>query len=592
MKNIEARKLAQLHWGGLFGSLLVIGWLYLPGINNGLVWDDMFFLRGRPEYWVPGLWWEAISQHFILSVNYFRPLVVGLFLFDSHFLGGSDEAYHVTNVVIFLVSCALVYLILHQLLVLSSGNPIWALAGVFLYGVSPLLSEVVLWVSGRFDLTVNLFLLLMLCADLRLSGRLRILGVFIAYLGAALSKEMAVTFGLIYPLWHYYVARIQGGSDGIAATVWKLENRNAYIAVIAAGLVYLVLRQAALGGLYYSETIEGLAEASITWELLALKTLGSYCLVVLGFATNISPVYPLPESVSWGDTDVLVGAAVIFALVICLIKKSLYGVTGLVFLVALFPVLNILPLNISGNYMHLRFLVVPYTLLIVMVFPLAFGRREMRWLWIIIVLCLIGSLTVRSIIPMWKSDYILWSWVSDRYPHYSLAKVNLVSNAVGRGEYKLALELGEPLLDGGDIPKTRRVFLYTALAEAYFQLGQPEKMLEQYERVFSEYAISQLRPVHYSRIYSTLARSLMVIDQDPKSVPGLLELSLKLDPYNDLALFLSGVIAYKEGHTSGAVSSINQSLRFMKDDGKIFVRGFLEGEGMLESLENEGLRLK
>jgi cytochrome c biogenesis factor len=80
---------------------------------------------------------------------------------------------------------------------------------VVVYGVHPALVEAVAFISCRDDLLVTTFLLLALLAHARWMGRkfLRPLGVGLAFLAAALTKEMAIVLPPALVLWSIALAR-------------------------------------------------------------------------------------------------------------------------------------------------------------------------------------------------------------------------------------------------------------------------------------------------------------------------------------------------------------------------------------------------
>ncbi len=564
--------LRWLQFGLVLGVIVVVGLLYWPSLENGLVWDDYYYLYDRAGYSVPELWWQTLSSNFALSINYFRPFVVGTFLFDVHVLGGGDRVFHQTNVVLFAVVCVVVFFLVYKLLVSLLDTPLALLCSFIvavLVGCSPVLSEVVLWVSGRFDLMLSLFLVLTLLADVGLKGWWRIAGVGIAYLCAACSKEMAVAFGVVFPVWHLYLEALKPHKLNWFEVLLKRKNIEVYCSVIVAGVVYILLRYLALDGLYHSVGASESSPAVGAENIyLVLKTIGGYGLLALGFAQNLSPVYPLVFPIELGDPLVIVGLCILLVCAVLIVRKHVLGIVLLAFLLSLLPVIHLAPLNISGNFMHQRFLVFPYLLLVIMLTPLLcrfFLRMNagVGLLVVAVVMSILGAVVVRSVIPMWSSNQVLWTWVNQRYPDYPMASVNLVVDASGRGDFSGAIELGERLLENGEIPFKHRVFIHGALGNSYFRVGEHDKMKRQYESIFQSYGVNDLKLYHYSRIYSAFARSLIVIEPNSESLDGILKMAISLDKYNHMALFLSGIVSFRNGMQSEGWEKITRAMRYM-----------------------------
>ncbi len=569
--------------------------LYWPSLQNSMVWDDLILIREQASFVVPHLWLNALSEPLPFSVNYYRPLVVATFLFDVHVLGGSDYVFHLTNVLIHSATTGLFFLVAKELIKRSGcAGRYWPILISLLYGVSPVLTEVVLWVSGRFDLIISFLLVFFLLIDLKLLGAKKYWILGLVYFMMACSKEAAFTLAVLFPLWHLFVARL-GSSRAQAWGVWLCrENVTAYIAIITAGTCYLALRYLMLGALIVPEALgdSGLY-VGINAVLLIFSTLGGYCLSVVSYAGNVSPVYPLPNTLSWIDLNVWVGLFT-FGLTSCLLLfQSLWGLALLMFIITLLPVLNILPLPIAGNYMHLRFLAYPLTLLLLLFTPLfvrilaLFGRASALLPIVVGCLVLVACLTVRSIIPMWQSNMSLWSWVYKQYPSYAVGAVNLLIANTRAGNYQRVVAVGEPLLERE--LGSGRALVYFALAKSYFQLGDIDKMESYYERIFTEFDSGQLKSNLYSQIYTSLAESLLIVRPEDPVIGGLLDLSLSFQQHNGLARVLKGVVAYHEGDFELSINNIHDGLRYMGKTDISMVEVFLQNIGVLTEMKAHGL---
>lgn len=570
---------------------------YWPSLENKMVWDDFFYLEGRPEYLIAEYWWQTLSDNFILSTNYFRPLVVGSFLFDIHLLGGGAKIFHLTNLIWFLSTCVLAYLLLRKLLYLSGQSLQWGYLGVLIFGCSPMLSEIVLWISARFDLALTFFLLLLLFFDVYLRGTPRLVAVGVAYFCASNSKEMAVAFGLVYPIWHLYLESLKGRSGGVH--IWcKRENLQLYLSVIIAGVFYMLARYCALGGLYQSQGSGDLSLLTdLTRCLLVLKTLGGYFLLAFGFAQNVSPSYPLDVSQSFLGFETIIGGGVLCAIVILLRHKPIFGFILLCFILSLLPVLHIIPLRISGNYMHQRFLAFPYALVLIMLFPVcvkAVTKYSLQRVAILamLVLIVLGAQVVRSVVPMWSSNEVLWTWVSEKFPSNALARVNLMVAISRRGDHLRAIEMGKDLLSDRSVPFVQKLYVHASIAESYFRTGDVRSMKRHYGEIFENYGVQHVKVSQYSTIYAAYARSLVIVEPASKDIDHIVSLALRLDPYNDLALLIRGIQAVQDGRFKEASIDVDTALTYMKgerhQDGVLFARSM----NVFKLLRSNGYPLK
>ncbi len=577
---------------GLAACVAFVAWLYIPSLQNGLVWDDVWYLRGEPAYRIPSLWINALSEHFLYFVNYYRPAVIASFLIDSHLLGATDAVFHGTNLFVHLLSVVIFYGLSRELFLRAGAGAGWALLASFLYGCSPIVSEVVLWVSGRFDLFLTCFVLLLLLVDIKLKGRTRYILIFFMYFLAACSKEMAVTVVLFYPLWHWVIARLDNDRATLRQVFQQRRNVLAYVAVFFAGLCYLAVRHYALGGLFVHEQVGVTSDQSGSALLLILKTIGGYVHVTCSFSSNISPVYPMPDPLVWMDVEVWVGIVFLTSIFFLWWFDSTWWGVFTIFCVALIPVLHVIPLSISGNYMHLRFLTLPFTLVILLGLPLlsrySFGvpRAKMAVLTLVFGMVCVEALTVRSLIPMWHSNLSLWTWTNKHYPNYYMASLNLAGALADQGHYEKSIAMSLALLNSG-VERAHRASIYFSLAKSYYHLNEIVKMEEFYIKIFSENGDLDLRPTQYSRIYTSLASSLMETTPQNPSIGGLIEQAVRLNPYNGNAWFLKGVDAYKSGNYSEAKKFIKLSLTLVRDSRRSILEAVLRDKGMSVLLQEQ-----
>lgn len=574
-------------------TVVTVALVYSPALGNGLVWDDPLYLRGRPEYWVPDLWKKAIFEPFFVSVNYFRPLVICSFLADNYFFSGSEFGYHLTNYLIHLAAVIVFYLVSKELFSRSGVNLWWSSFAALFYGLSPILSEVVVWVSGRFDLLFSFFLLLLLYVDLKFHGKTRIVLVATCYFMAACSKEMAAAFGLVYPFWRLYIARLEDNTSTVI-DVWRGKDCvYGFLSILFSGILYLALRYYALGYVYLSDPLSGVGVPGSGF-LYFLKTVGGYVSVIIGFASNISPVYPISADWDSVDMQVVLGLAVLISAICFALIRSQLGIILIAFLLALLPVSNVFPLNVSGNYMHLRFVSFPYALLILMLFPVTLSLMNIfpkfvgAFKILVLGFLVIGAVVIRSVIPVWQNNHSLWTWVLDRYPDYRLAQVNLLVDRVTMGDYYLALEMGRNLIRA-DLSSAYKIFVYEALAECYFKMNQKDKMIEQYEHIFANYSFGQLKNGHFAKIYAKLANALFHFNPNDEQVQALLAESLKLDEAQDLAWFVRALISYKRGDVQDAVVEFQTAFKFMEDGRRAKNIEYLKDRGIWNDLIGNGV---
>jgi tetratricopeptide (TPR) repeat protein len=450
---------------------VVVFLVYLPAVRYNFVWDDTIFLRDMPAYRDPNLWLPALFQPFMLSPNYFRPLAVLTFVVEVNLVGLNPALFHFTNILLHAINTGLVALLAFSLFSPSPRTPAaptdspWSprlfltLGAGLLYGLHPALIEGVAFISSRFDLLMTTLLLLALLVDLRVRGKLiRAILVGLLFLLAALAKEMAVAFALVLPLWHLAQSQERPLSRAWWERAWQDGRIWVYLAVLAGGLLYLVIRWGSLGYLIVPNPQESIPTGSILQRLLLVaKSLGGYILVLLWPFTSVAPIHysalpvPIGDGLAW--LSVLVGGLVVAGLVVMIRRAPRAGWLALAGILALVPVLNILPLELGGgNFMAERYLLFPLVLLAWAVVDLAgladlsgFARR-LRATWkpaLLAMWVLAAFATLQLILPNWRDDFALWTWGAARAPRSSTPPTNLSLQYSNTGQYELALQLAD-----------------------------------------------------------------------------------------------------------------------------------------------------
>ena len=157
-----------------------------------------------------GYWGEMGTQ--IVSGGRYRPLSIVTFAIEVQLLGKNPMVSHAINIVLFTLTCALLYfLLLYMLPPPKKGTPFYLsvpFIATMLFAGHPIHTEVVANIKGRDEIMSLLFSLWALLAAVRYVKTQKIthlvLGV-LAFFLALLSKENAATFFFIIFLTYYFL---------------------------------------------------------------------------------------------------------------------------------------------------------------------------------------------------------------------------------------------------------------------------------------------------------------------------------------------------------------------------------------------------
>ena len=130
---------------GIF-TLVLAAWL--PALRSGLIWDDYFNVILAPERWT----WLSLRDFFLpldTDISYLRPLPRLSFQLDELVWGASRLwGWHLTNVVWHAMNAVLVAVVARPL------GRFGAVTAAMVFGLHPLATETVSWISARPDLLV------------------------------------------------------------------------------------------------------------------------------------------------------------------------------------------------------------------------------------------------------------------------------------------------------------------------------------------------------------------------------------------------------------------------------------------------------
>lgn len=262
---------------------------------------------------------------------YYRPLSYLTFLIDKSVFGLNAFSLHAENVIVHLANTLLVFFIIQRLLKFeeSKPSPKAAFIGSLLFGLHPLVTESVNWISGRTDLIMGFFLLIsVFCLiQYRISDKKYLIWLAaFSFLCALLSKESAIAFlpGFFLILYAKSPsANFQSSSD-VRTKILIMVG----ISLLVVGTFFL-LRSIA----YNSNS----SRIGITLQYMQINPGHSFFLFLraTGFYL-IKLIFPWPLNFAIDDVDPLYELAAIPLLGICLYMAAQRTMSSAIFTAGLF----------------------------------------------------------------------------------------------------------------------------------------------------------------------------------------------------------------------------------------------------------------
>jgi len=422
--------------------LALIAAVYQPVMYADFVWVDKICFRNAAWLRYGDGWKELVFHDFYDWVNYFRPLVVALFVAEVRGFDATPGPMHLVSLLLHLLSTLLVG-ILALRLTKNIGPPrrsmFLSVAAMLLYGLHAALIEPVVWVSCQYELVVTLFMMLGLTLNAVIPREsLRALGVSTCFFLAACAKESAVAFPLLLLL----VDWMQLGSASGVENCWGIRSvwrrqRTTYIAVFLGGVAYLALRLWGLGFLVQSAGTEPL----FTWARLQTVSFVflTYWRILVWPMVGLGPLHIVDQrqfatfSPSLLSIDLAAIAIPILGLYLAVKRKPL-GILILAITMALLPVLHVIPVDFDMSLYHERYAMtaaaIACALLPRVLTEIAFLQSR---LWTMVA-CAFASIwlavsvvNIRATLPLWSDEVKLWSWALRQHPGLAVAESHLLA---------------------------------------------------------------------------------------------------------------------------------------------------------------------
>jgi tetratricopeptide (TPR) repeat protein len=566
-----------LSWS-LLGILLTTFLVYLPSLRNALTnWDDNQYLLTNPL--VQQLSFRSIANLFAPStyvLGNYHPLTLLTYALEWHFAGANPVPYHLTNLLLHLVSTVLVWRVV---VALTAGNTRSALVTAALFALHPMHVESVAWISERKDVLYTAFFLGSLLMYLRhgASSRARdLVGALLLFLLSLLSKGQAVVLPVVFLLADAYQRR--------PITRKGLLEKSPFF------LLALLFGAIAVHAQWTGGNVNNLSLPAWQSPFFACWGLVLY-LVRFVVPAPLSAFHPYPLGPD-GTLPLWVwaGPLLVLALAIAILRirsrqrDLAFGVIFFVLTIA--PVLQFL--SVGRAFVAERYTYVPYLGLCWTVgqawsaAAAAGGSARARALRALVVATIAGFSIISGFrAQVWKDSVTLWTDVIAKYPACTIALTNRSMAFVATGQFGRAAmdcervvtlrprdasalaQYGGTLdycgryreavavLDRGVALDSMNHSLYTNRGTAYAGLGQNEPALRDFTRALSIDPASSNARLQRAYLYLERFQQYDLAAADYAEVIGR-------DPANAPAGCNRGLALYRGGRFADALQQMDR----------------------------------
>jgi tetratricopeptide (TPR) repeat protein len=418
----------------IYCYLIIIAVTYIVfqnSLSNEFVFDDESVIVGNASIQsldnIPKFFTADEGFHKVIG-RYYRPVVSATYAIDFAIWGLDPYGFHLTNVMIHIIACLLLFKIFTVLFWRYKYRNLFSLLSALIFAVHPIHTEAVSWVSGRTDSLVTMFFFASFLFYILFTKELEFdkekkdnslrriksenfiylfLSLFFYAIGL-LTKEMIVTMPVIIILYDFVYRKKD--------RAYLKSNMLSYILFFGITIIYFVLRYELL--------------KDVTERVNYLYFIGKDYDIVIGTMLKTIPVYfrlliaPFPLLYHYNgviaDAKSIIEAGVILSMffIAFLIFISVYfykrdsiiSFCILFFFVSLLPVMNIVP---TMNLMAERFLYFTsfgFVLLICHLAMLGSSKRDffMLTMGIMVIIVSLSYLSYKRNLD-WKSNETLYS---------------------------------------------------------------------------------------------------------------------------------------------------------------------------------------
>lgn len=410
--------------------ILVIGLVHIRSLTNGFVWDDYDFIVNWTQlHQFPATWTEVLTNLPEGHGHAFRPIRSIYYGVSFLMWGLNPIGYHLQAMIVHIVTSLIIY----ALVATQTNNKRFGIIAGLLFGLHPINSEAVLWITASFDTIGNLLFWITILLYIRYKKQGKQSFYLFAVLTATIayfSYELTLTLPMILYLYE------------------KLTNKNyrfnrKLLPFIIPNVGYWLAR---FGIVELSADKPQLFDSLIDNIVIRIGLIGKYFLLMFlpsppsvnhtimstfnaFFYHDLAQYIDLHPSLF--SPEFIVGASTLVLSGYLWIKKShIKQYNYLVFallaaIVSLIPILQFFPRSIifSERYAYLAsgFVIVWGT---VWLSKTAFIHKKFLYLLSAILITIAGLITWNRI-PAWYSNQTLWQASVEQNPDSATMYRNL-----------------------------------------------------------------------------------------------------------------------------------------------------------------------
>jgi len=526
--------------------------------------DDVYVTRNI--YIQSGVTLDGLCRTFSTPyAEFWHPMTLISFMFDYQLYGLNPGGYHLTNLVLHLLSTLLLFWLFNRM----TGAP-WKSAFVAaLFAFHPLHVESVAWIAKRKDVLSIFFWMITLCTYVYYTEKPDIkkyLLMLCFFLLALMSKPWVITLPLIMILMDYWpLKRFALINDKTKLILWQLKEKAPLLLMsLMVSLITYVIH----GQPYpkYFPLIFRMQNVPVSFTTYLSK---------IFWPQNLSIFYPFPDYIPlWHVLGTSLLMIVMSIFVIVKMKRLPYLFVGWFwYIITLLPVIGIIQVNskaLSDNYTYLP--LIGIAIMLAWGVPYIFYHEYMikRVLFpLIVTMLIVCALLAWQQCHYWENSITVYSHALRATKDKVLVYLNRGIAYAQRGDYQPAIEDFNQAI--ALRPDDALVFFNRGIT--YTQWGKYQPAIKDFNQVIALTPDNASAYFNRGVVYATLEQYQTAIEDFKKAV------FLKRN-YAD-AYFNSGHAHFKLKKYKEAVEEYSKAINLQPEDSHAYInRGlayFMQG---------------
>lgn len=541
---------------------------FIPSLRNGFThWDDNILVTENMT--IRELSWHNMA-HFFTSyyISTYIPLTLLSFAIEYHVAELNPRIYHMTNLIIHIINCLLVFF----LIFLLTRNIGISLITALLFGLHPLRVESVAWVTERKDVLFSLFFLSTLIFYLLYHTTRKVRNYCLAlvmFILSALSKGMAITLPFVLLLLDYYTKR--------RFTRKLIFEKIPFFAVtLVFGLLAVFAQFPSI-----ARRVEPLVTFPNTIFIAGRNLL--FYLLKLALPVRLSALYPYPNlSGSALPWLFYISPLIVIVLIMIVIygnrrsRKILFG--SIFFLLNIVTVIGIIPL--AGDAIAAdRYTYIPSIGIFFIVaagFYYLYKKKNIhagfkKHFLLLIMIAVLGTFSILTWqrCKVWKDDMSLWQDVLSKYPS------SVAYNGRGLAFYEIKQ------YDAAVSDFIQALKLDPDFATAYYNRGNAYDARKDYGKAIADYSKAIGYKPEYAKAYNNRGLTYGRVGKFKKAINDFTQ-AVRIDPTYAKAYNNRGMMYGRLGEKESAISDFTRAVRLDPDYAKAYynraITYFVTGE--------------